>query len=93
MKPKLVRVAVFAAATLVATWLALLLTGTRVLVSQTKVPPGQHYVVEGFGNVGDGTQACLVGRYFNGFGFESRVFWYSPNGILGKSTCPVLLRD
>lgn len=93
MNSKLVKVASFAAASVVAVWLALLFTGTGVLVSQTKVEPGQRYLVKGFGDVGDAKHACLVGRYFNGRGIESRVFWYSPNGILGKSACPFLLRD
>jgi hypothetical protein len=69
----------------------LLLTDRRLLVWETKVSPGETYVIAGHGNVGDGKQASLVCRYFTGRSVVVRVYWYSPNNVLGRDQCPFLL--
>jgi hypothetical protein len=67
-----------------------LITGTRVLTSERRIEPGEHFEVPGFGNVGAAKQATLVCRYFNGRMVRPNVYWYSPNDMMGKSTCPVI---
>lgn len=78
---------------LVIAWLALLVSDGRLLLSETKVEPGQDFVVPEWGNVGKAGQASLVCKYFTGRSTVMRVFWYSPNNILGKDACPLLFRD
>lgn len=73
-------------------WLSLLLTNTRILVGETKVEPGQEYVVENYGNLKGNQQASLVCSYFNGRKLLKTVFWYSPNNIMGRDSCPFLNR-
>lgn len=77
----------------VAIWLMLLLTDTRVLISETKVNPGQKYIVEEHGDLGANNQSTLVCRYFNGRKILTSVLWYSPNNFLGKDSCPFLTRN
>jgi hypothetical protein len=79
-------------AALVAGNLALLLAGARVLVFEAKVRPGQVYVVEGYGNLGEASQASLVCRYFTGRAIVAAVFWYAPKGSFGRDSCPVIYR-
>jgi hypothetical protein len=74
-------------------WLAILLSDTRLLVSQKLVHPGASYVVEGHGDLGAAGQATLVCRYFNGRQLLMRVLWYSASNVMGRDTCPFLLRD
>ena len=61
-------------------WLGLFLTGTGVLIhgEQQRIP-------------GDG-QDSLVCRYFVATSVIEQTFWYSPNGFMGKSACPRLIR-
>ncbi len=87
------RLAVIALIALASVPFLLLLSGRRVLISETKVHPGETYAVEGYGNVGAATQASLVCRYFTGRSFQTSVFWYSPNGILGRDSCPFIYYD
>ncbi len=73
-------------------WLLILVTDTRVLIWQAKVNPGDSYYYEGYGqDLGKSKKASLVGYYFNGRGIVSRVYWYSPNNIFGRDSCPFLL--
>ena len=74
----------------VGTPVALLVSGRRVLISETKVNPGDTYVVEDYGNLGAASQASLVCRYFTGRNTQTRVLWYSPNNILGRDSCPFM---
>jgi len=69
----------------------LLVTGRRVLLSQRIVRPGEHYAVDGYGDVGAASQASLVCTYFTGRHLFARVFWHSPNNILGREHCPTIL--
>jgi hypothetical protein len=66
----------------------LLISGNRVLLSETKVEPGQNYVVSDWGNLGKAEQASLVCKYFTGRSVKISVYWYSPNNLLGKDQCP-----
>jgi len=75
----------------ISVWLLILVTDTKVLVWQTKINPGDSYHHEDYGDLGKNKQASLVGYYFNGRGIVSRVYWYSPNNMLGRDSCPFLL--
>lgn len=75
---------------LVAASFGLLVTNKRVLIWQTKVNPGDSYVVEEHGNVGASEQSSLVCRYFTGRSIKMTVLWYSSNNVLGREQCPFL---
>lgn len=70
-------------------YFVVLIFDIRILVFQKKVAVGESYYVEGWGNIGESTQASIVCNYFNGHQILSEVFWYSPNNFLGKNTCPI----
>jgi len=72
---------------------ALLVTGSRVLVWETRVNPGQNYVVGAWGDLGGATQSQLVCRYFTGRSLRTNVLWYSPNNVMGRDQCPFLVRN
>ncbi len=77
----------------VAAWIGLAATDTRILISERLVRPGDKYVVEGFGDLGANGQASLVCRYFTGRAVLPTVFWHSPNNIIGRDSCPFIWRD
>ena len=68
--------------------LLLLISGTRVLISERKVNPGETYAVPDYGNLGASKQASLACKYFTGRSMITTVFWYSSNNIMGKDQCP-----
>jgi len=70
---------------------ALLITGKRILLSETKVKPGDSYSAPDYGNLGESKSASLVCKYFTGRSVLTRVFWYSPNNLMGKDECPFTL--
>lgn len=72
---------------------ALLLTGKRVLVWETRVEPGDYYVVREYGNLGAANNAQLVCRYFTGRSVITAVYWHSPNNIVGKDQCPFMVDE
>lgn len=74
-------------------WIFLLVSGNRVLLSETKVEPGQNYVVPEWGNLGEAQQASLVCKYFTGRAVKISVYWYSPINILGKDQCPFIIGE
>jgi hypothetical protein len=74
-------------------WSILSFSNTKILLSETKVEVGQSYFVEDYGNLSKNSQASLVCNYYNGRKMLKRVFWYSPNNIFGRDSCPTLLRD
>ena len=76
---------------LVMLYLTMLLTNTKVFISETRVNPGDDYYLEEWGNLGDASQTSLVCKYFNGRKFMSIAYWYSPNNILGKDSCPIII--
>jgi hypothetical protein len=78
---------------IVAVWILILVTNTKVLLWETKVKPGQYYYVVEHGDLGKSNQPTLVGRYFNGRGIITKVFWYSSNNIFGRDSCPFILQD
>lgn len=71
----------------------LLVLGKRVLVFETKVSPGERYVVPVYGNLGEAQQPSLVCRYFTGRSILISVFWYSSENILGKDQCPFITSE
>ncbi len=74
-------------------WVDVLITDTKLLVSEARVRVGEKYFISDYGNLGDSKQDSLVCKYFNGRKFIIKVFWYSPNNIFGKDGCPFLLKD
>lgn len=72
-------------------WAALVLTDSRILISEDMANPGQAYYVEGYGNLGRYQKTTLVCKYFTGRKAVYRVFWYSPNNQYGRDSCKVLL--
>ena len=79
--------------TTIVLWIFLLISDNRILVSETKVEPGQSYILSDWGNVGEAEQASLVCRYFTGRSITVKVYWYSANNFLGKDQCPFIIRD
>lgn len=67
---------------------ALLISGQRVLVFEHIAKPGETYVVQEHGDLGDNKQASLHCRYFTGRSFVDTVYWYAPNNMWGKDSCP-----
>ncbi len=84
--------AIAAVALLGLAWVALVVTDTRILVEEKLIRPGQRYVVEGYGDLAQNSQASLVCRYFNGRRVLSTVFWHAPNNFMGRDSCPVISR-
>lgn len=82
--------AVFAGIAIAAS-LALLVSGRRVLIWETKVTPGDRYVISEYGDLGAAQQASLVCRYYTGRSVLTSVHWYSSNGLMGKDQCPFLV--
>ena len=62
-----------------------------ISVSEKKVNPGETYIVIDYGNLGDSKSSSLACKYFSGRSILTKVFWYSPNNILGKDECPFIL--
>ena len=78
------------AATVASVELFLLLANARILVRERRVSPGEHVVVEGYGNLSEGAQDSLVCTYFDGRALRDKVYWYSPSNTLGRDACPFL---
>ena len=74
---------------LMALELALLITGSRVLVSERRVLPGQEPGVEGYRPA---AQTQLVCTYFDGRALRTSVLWYSSNNIMGRDSCSFFVR-
>lgn len=72
--------------------IGLLATGHRILVWQHKVNPGEHYVIEGWGDLGAAQQANLACYYFTGRSIKVSVFWYAVGNVMGKDECPATLK-
>ena len=72
-------------------WLSMTIFGFRLFVSQAMVEKGAKFPVtvsKDYGIVNDGDTVLVCG-YFTGLAVVHRVFWYSPNNILGKDSCPI----
>jgi hypothetical protein len=70
----------------------LLVAGQRVLIAETKVEPGQSYVVDGWGDLGKAPQPSLACRYFTGHSIATAVWWYSAGHFRGRDSCPFIYR-
>ena len=58
------------------------------LVEELIVHPGDSYVVEDHGDLGQSNQASLVCKYLFRVQERTRVYWYSPNDLMGRPYCP-----
>jgi hypothetical protein len=76
----------------VAIELFLLVSNTRVLLSQRIVHPGEHFIAGEWGDLGKSGQASLACTYFTGRGQTLNVYWYSMDNFMGKDQCPFLFR-
>ena len=70
----------------------LLIFDSRVLVHQTIVHPGEHFIAGEWGDLGKSGQASLACTYFTGRGQTLNVYWYSMDNFMGKDQCPFLFR-
>jgi len=61
---------------------------TDRLLDEIIVQPGESYVVDDYGDLGENGQASLVCKYMFREKERQRVYWYSPNDVFGKSYCP-----
>lgn len=82
------RIAGIALAVFLFICVALLASDKRVLIWETKVNPGDSYIVEEHGDLGKSQQSTLVCRYFTGRSIKTSVLWYSSNNIMGRDQCP-----
>lgn len=73
--------------------LGLALFDVRLLVWRTIVPPGDEYLFESWGDVGNASQKSLVCRYFTGLGITTRVYWYDSGNLFGRDRCQFIVRD
>ena len=73
-------------------WVIILVTDTGIFISEVRVRSGEDYYIEDYGNLGDDDQDSLVCKHFNGRKVLTSVFWYSPNNILGRNSCPFLYK-
>lgn len=71
--------------------ITLLVSDRRVLVWETRIHPGQTYVVGEWGDLGKASASSLVCRYFTGRSVLTTVYWHSPNNIMGRDQCPFLV--
>ena len=88
--PRVLRYAIGALAVLAVLCLALVVADARVLIYERVVEPGEHYHVQGFGDVGTKAQATLVCTYFTGRSVKTTVMWYASNNVMGRDSCPFL---
>ena len=61
-------------------WIALFFTGSGILIESEQMR-----------RQGD-EQDSLVCRYFIATTVIEKTFWYAPNGFMGKTGCPRLIR-
>lgn len=81
-----------AAATILLFAVVLLATGSRVLIWETRVNPGQIYIAGEWGDLGAAGHPQLVCRYFTGRSIQLSVLWYSSNNIMGRDQCPFFVK-
>lgn len=72
-----------------ALFLSLLVSGRHLLVSENYVPKEQTVTIDEFGEISN----SLVCKYFTGRNFVTEVYWYSPNNIMGRDSCPFITKD
>lgn len=75
----------------VAISLMLAVSDRRLLIWQDKAEVGQHYYVDGYGDLYGNAQASLVCSYWTGWSIKKSVFWYDAGGFMGsKDQCPLI---
>lgn len=63
-----------------------------VRLSERRVSTGEHYIVRRYGDLGKSGQASIVCRYWNGSRVRTTVYWYAPNDMFGRSSCPLVVK-
>lgn len=58
------------------------------MVDETRVNPGDHFIVEEHGDLADNQQASLVCTFFDGRKRRKTVYWYSSANVFGRDACP-----
>lgn len=69
--------------------LALLVSDYRVLIGERIVQPGQHVVVDRWGDLANNDAPSIVCTYWTGRNVKPIVWWYGA-GFLSKDSCPFL---
>ena len=72
-------------------WALMIAFGIRINLSQQLIDKGEklpELVTKDYGQV-NGGERVLVCSYFTGVRIVTTVFWYSPNNIMGKDSCPI----
>ncbi|MCG6871646.1 MAG: hypothetical protein LJE84_05090 [Gammaproteobacteria bacterium] len=72
-------------------WLAIRFSDVQVLVHEVTVRPGQRYVLEGHGDIGNSAETTRVCSYFNGREIVVSFFRYAPGDRLAADKCPYFL--
>jgi hypothetical protein len=88
---QLPRVLFFIFNVLIFSSLVLLASGRRILVWEVMVNPGDRYIVAHYGDLGANNSASLACHYFTGRSIITSVYWYAPNGFMGKDQCPFMV--
>jgi hypothetical protein len=79
----------FAVGTVLLCEAALLITGSRVLIGEQRIPPGEMAKMADWGDVyGD----SLICTHFTGRSVTKTVYTYSPNDVMGRSECPFIYK-
>lgn len=77
-------------------WLLMIIFGIQVNTSQTLIRNGEAYpstVARDYGAMHESNDSALVCGYFTGMRMVYSVYWYSPNNILGRESCPIWRKD
>lgn len=83
-------------AVLAALWLLMTIFEIQVNTSQTIIRNGEAYpdtVAKDYGAINESKDSALVCSYFTGMRVVYSVYWYSPNNILGRQSCPIWRTD
>jgi len=77
-------------------WICITVFGLRLNVSQKIIQKGEPFpasVSKDYGDVNTSSDGALVCGYFTGIRLVYSVYWYSPNNIIGKDSCPVWINN
>ena len=67
--------------------LLILISGSRILIYEKKINKGEIYIIEEYGNLGEGSSS-LHCKYFTGRSIIDIAYYYAPNNFFGKDSCP-----
>ena len=76
-------------------WVVMTAFGLRININQTEVNDGERYpsgASKEYGEIHSGSKV-LVCSYFTGKSIVHSVFWYSPNNMMGRDSCPIWMND